>query len=302
MSSAAFEMAFLGSGCGGASGVSRLSGCRVVGTSVCVTTQRVMRSSRCGGSGCAHAFAEMRKQQQRPRFTSSFLSSSSSSLPSSPLLFAREMELNRARGKMSSQIAMVATEPSRTTSSTTAVATDINESNSVSPSFSPSSATRGLPVTAPASAEISMLYDGECHLCLKEVNFLQRKDADNGKIHFVDISADDYDPAVYHDISYELAMGRIHAITTNGDIITGVQVFRKLYELIGLGHLYAITKNPIIGALAEKVYNVWADNRLRMTGRGELADVIKERDERIRAKQLASGGADDCEESCKIEW
>ena len=42
--------------------------------------------------------------------------------------------------------------------------------------------------------EIKLLYDGECPLCLREVNFLQKKDAGRGKVAFVDIAADDYNP------------------------------------------------------------------------------------------------------------
>jgi len=184
-----------------------------------------------------------------------------------------------------SALAMVATEPPR-------VETSANTWRA---------ASSALPQSAPESAEIALLYDGECHLCLKEVNFLQRKDAGQGKIHFVDIAADDYEPEMYQNISYEEAMGRIHSVCSDGTVLTGVPVFRKLYELVGLGYVYAVTKNRFVGSLAERVYNVWADNRLRLTGRGDLADVIKEREQRIHAK-IESAGSADCETSCKIEW
>jgi hypothetical protein len=37
-------------------------------------------------------------------------------------------------------------------------------------------------------------------------------------------------------------MRKIHAITASGQIVVGVEVFRLLYEAVGLGYLYAIIK------------------------------------------------------------
>lgn len=38
------------------------------------------------------------------------------------------------------------------------------------------------------------------------------------------------------------AMLKIHAIEADGTIITGVPVFRRLYQAVGLGWVYAITQ------------------------------------------------------------
>jgi hypothetical protein len=38
------------------------------------------------------------------------------------------------------------------------------------------------------------------------------------------------------------AMERIHAITADGRIVRDVEVFRLLYEAVGLGWVYAVTK------------------------------------------------------------
>jgi predicted DCC family thiol-disulfide oxidoreductase YuxK len=42
--------------------------------------------------------------------------------------------------------------------------------------------------------KIKLLYDGECPLCLREVNFLQKRDAGRELIAFVDISDLNYNP------------------------------------------------------------------------------------------------------------
>ena len=122
--------------------------------------------------------------------------------------------------------------------------------------------------------KIKLLYDGECPLCVREVNFLQKKDAGRGIINFVDIADENYDPQDNAGIDFETAMGRIHAITDEGKVIKNVEVFRRVYEELGMGWVYAITKLPIIGYFADLLYNVWADWRLKLTGRPSLTEIV----------------------------
>ena len=89
-----------------------------------------------------------------------------------------------------------------------------------------------------AGWEIKLLYDGECPLCVREVNFLQKRDG-------------------------------------------------------GRGWVYAITKLPILGAIANFIYGIWADWRLKLTGRPNLETVMQERQERL--------GCDD-EGRCRVDW
>jgi predicted DCC family thiol-disulfide oxidoreductase YuxK len=140
--------------------------------------------------------------------------------------------------------------------------------------------------------QIKLLYDGECPLCLREVNFLQKKDAGRGKVAFVDIAADDYNPEENAGIDFETAMGRIHGILPDGTVIKNVEVFRRVYEALGMGWVYAITKLPILGAVANFIYGIWADLRLRLTGRPDLETVIRKRQERL--------GCDD-EGRCRVD-
>lgn len=157
--------------------------------------------------------------------------------------------------------------------------------------------------------DVRMLYDGACMLCKREVDFLRAKDANRNRVDFVDIDAPDYDPSINAGIEYETAMGTIHAITRDGRVITGVEVFRELYgerariatqwfvrrcmciygpyhpppcpcpfaEAVGLGWIYAITRNKTVEKLANKVYDVWASNRLAITGRPELPVILAEK-------------------------
>ena len=127
--------------------------------------------------------------------------------------------------------------------------------------------------------KVNLLYDGECPLCLREVKFLQKKDAGRNLIKFTDIAEPDYDPAQNGNVDFETAMGRIHAVRADGTVIQGVEVFRQVYDALGIGWMYAPTKWPIIGSLVNKLYDLWADKRLAITGRPSLDKVIAERQE-----------------------
>lgn len=138
---------------------------------------------------------------------------------------------------------------------------------------------------APSTSwQIKLLYDGECPLCLREVNFLQRRDADRGLVAFVDIADDRYNPADHGGIDFETAMGRIHAILPDGTVIKNVEVFRRVYEVLGMGWVYAATKLPLIGAIADAVYGIWADWRLALTGRSNLATIVTDRQNRLNCE------------------
>lgn len=146
----------------------------------------------------------------------------------------------------------------------TAVATESNDRPSVKPTW-----------------KIKLLYDGECPLCVREVNFLTKKDAGRGIVKFVDISSLDYNPQDNAGIDFATAMGVIHAVLPNGTIVKNVEVFRQVYEQLGLGWIYAITKIKIIGAIADWLYKIWADWRLKIAGRPEIDKVIAARQQKL---------------------
>lgn len=129
--------------------------------------------------------------------------------------------------------------------------------------------------------QLELLYDGACPLCVREVNFLRRKDAGRGLVSFVDIADDRYHPDEHAGIDFETAMGVIHAVLPDGTIVKNVEVFRRTYEILGIGWIYAITKIPAIEYLANLLYGIWANFRLAVTGRESLAMIIASRQQRI---------------------
>ena len=134
--------------------------------------------------------------------------------------------------------------------------------------------------------KIKLLYDGECPLCVREVNFLQKRDRGRGLVSFVDIADDDYNPTENGGVDFATAMGRIHAVLADGSVIQNVEVFRRVYEILGIGWIYAATKWPIIGPVVDRLYGLWADWRLALTGRPDLNTILRELEERLKSREI----------------
>jgi predicted DCC family thiol-disulfide oxidoreductase YuxK len=132
--------------------------------------------------------------------------------------------------------------------------------------------------------QIKLLYDGECPLCVREVNFLQKRDAGRGLVAFVDIADEAYNPDENGGIDFATAMGRIHAVLPDGTVIQNVEVFRQVYEVLGMGWVYAITKLPVVGKIADWLYGMWADRRLALTGRPTLETILADRQNQIQCQ------------------
>lgn len=137
-------------------------------------------------------------------------------------------------------------------------------------------------------ASLTLLYDGGCPLCLREVTFLRRRDErlhpDHPRLAFVDIDDPAYDPAAHAGITYREAMGRIHAVAADGSVLQDVEVFRRAYQLVGLGWLYAPTTWPLLRPLVDRLYALWAGARLQLTRRPDLEALCA-----LRLERCASG-------------
>ena len=87
-----------------------------------------------------------------------------------------------------------------------------------------------------------------------------------GKIIFTNIA----DPGFHAESigkTYEILMDQIHGRLPDGQIIQGVEVFRRLYSAIGFGPLVMLTRLPIVSQMMDLGYTLFAKNRLRFTGR-----------------------------------
>ena len=118
---------------------------------------------------------------------------------------------------------------------------------------------------------MEILIDGDCPLCRVEARFLERLDRGRGRLRCVDITDKMFDPAAYGTTHSEV-MGTIHGVA-DGELVTGMEVFRRAYAAVGWGWLWAPTGWPGLKWLFDASYRWFARNRLRLTGRkGEECD------------------------------
>ena len=120
--------------------------------------------------------------------------------------------------------------------------------------------------------KLTFLYDGGCPLCLRETNFLKKRDISN-QILFIDINSRNYDPSLFNNISYSKAMSNLHGIMENGEIIRGLDVLAYSYELVGLGWVYYPLKIKFLSHILRLVYRYWAKYRLQITGRSNIVKL-----------------------------
>lgn len=135
--------------------------------------------------------------------------------------------------------------------------------------------------TAKQPADLRLLWDSECPLCVKEVDFLKaRADRLGASIDFVDIADADYSAEENAGVDYATAMGKIHAVKGDGTVLVGIAAFRASYEAVGLGWVYSATSLPVVSQISTLAYDFWARNRLRWTGRPELPEILDARAKR----------------------
>lgn len=114
---------------------------------------------------------------------------------------------------------------------------------------------------------VEVFFDGACPLCRREMGLMQRLDR-RERVQFTDIADPQFDPVPYGLTQSEF-LSEIRGRLPDGSIITGVEVFRALYQALGWGWLVRLSRLPGISHLLVWGYRVFAKNRLKMTGRCE---------------------------------
>jgi len=149
---------------------------------------------------------------------------------------------------------------------------------------------------------INLLYDGDCHVCMKQVEFLTKRMDENpeyaGLVCLTNLADPSYDPAESGGVTFEDGMRHIHAVTRDGEVVTGMDVFRRVYAAIGMEWVYALTKLPFMGDAFDRLYDVWAEHRLLLTGREDVIQKVRQHQQKI--EELSN--QDECEVTCEIDW
>ena len=113
--------------------------------------------------------------------------------------------------------------------------------------------------TKQSGASVTMLYDGGCPLCSKEVAHYKRRDKQS-RVNWVDIDANSQ-PLAQYGITQEAAMKRLHVIQ-DGNIVIGARAFAAIWsQLPGYRLIVPVVKLKPIMWMLEKLYDWFAEKR-----------------------------------------
>jgi predicted DCC family thiol-disulfide oxidoreductase YuxK len=119
-----------------------------------------------------------------------------------------------------------------------------------------------------STPSLTLLYDGQCPFCRREVEWLKRHDRDD-RLAVEDITDPSFHAESY-GLSQEEVMGGVHGILPDGRIVRRVDAIREAYRAVGLGWIVAPLCWPLLGWMADLAYGLFARNRLalgRLVGR-----------------------------------
>jgi predicted DCC family thiol-disulfide oxidoreductase YuxK len=94
----------------------------------------------------------------------------------------------------------------------------------------------------------------------------------HGRLVLCDFSTPDYDAASTGLAVADLS-AIIHARWADGPVITGVDVFRAMWEAVGWDRLVRFSRIRLIEPLMLMAYAWFARNRLRLTGRSNVCST-----------------------------
>ena len=119
-------------------------------------------------------------------------------------------------------------------------------------------------MNSPDSPSVTVWFDGECPLCVREIAFMRRLDK-RRRIHFVEIQGADACP-----IDRAELMRRFHAREQGADLVSGAAAFAAMWRAIPiLRPLGLLAKSKLVLSMLEWLYvrflviRPWLQRRLR---------------------------------------
>ncbi|MGI2028029.1 thiol-disulfide oxidoreductase DCC family protein [Endozoicomonas acroporae] len=109
------------------------------------------------------------------------------------------------------------------------------------------------------SLPVTLFYDGECPLCMREVDHLARKNR-KGLLKLVDIRQDGFQEK-YPEFDLAELDRVIHAKLADGRVVKGVDATLAAWEAVGMGCLVAPLRWPGVACIADFGYELFARNR-----------------------------------------
>ncbi|MFJ3058222.1 thiol-disulfide oxidoreductase DCC family protein [Herbaspirillum sp. NPDC087042] len=110
---------------------------------------------------------------------------------------------------------------------------------------------------------LTLYFDGRCSLCISEMERLRRWDK-AGKLEFVDIAQDGFEPA---SLGVDMAAlnALLHSRTRDGRVLVGIDSIVAAYTLTGRGWLVGPLRFAPTRRLWSWLYRGIARNRYRLS-------------------------------------
>lgn len=111
-----------------------------------------------------------------------------------------------------------------------------------------------------AQNTITVLYDGACHLCSREISLYKKRNVDKA-IGFVDISAENFDAKSW-GVDAKAVHKHMHVRLANGSYKTGLDAFVAVWQVLpGYAWLARTAQIPYIAPVLRLGYAVFAKMR-----------------------------------------
>jgi predicted DCC family thiol-disulfide oxidoreductase YuxK len=108
-----------------------------------------------------------------------------------------------------------------------------------------------------------VFFDGACPICSREMALVRGMDR-SAAVRFTDIAARDFNPQA-RGLDAKSLDQKIHGRLPDGSIVTGVEVFRRLYSILGYERLVAWSRWPWLSQLLDFCYAAFAKHRRCLT-------------------------------------
>ncbi|MCW9046594.1 MAG: DUF393 domain-containing protein [Gammaproteobacteria bacterium] len=110
---------------------------------------------------------------------------------------------------------------------------------------------------------LTIYYDGHCPLCMKEMQLLKRHDIKK-YIKFVDLHNENFSNEYPH-IKASDAIKILHGQLNTGELLLGLDVTCRAWNLVGKHKWLAILRWPLIRTIADIIYRLFARYRNRIS-------------------------------------
>ncbi len=108
----------------------------------------------------------------------------------------------------------------------------------------------------------TLYFDGQCPLCSFEMDHLRRMG--DGSLRLVDVHSPDLLAESVTDLpDKESLLGVLHLRTREGEWLRGIDASVRAWQSTRVGFIWRILRAPLIGPIADRVYEIWAVRRYR---------------------------------------